>query len=233
MSAEPLFAWDTPSLPIDGDERRFPVRRIFCVGRNYAAHAREMGHDPDRAPPFFFMKPADALVPGGGEVPYPTATEDLHHEVELAVALGAPLDRADPEAALRAVWGYAVAVDLTRRDRQAEAKAQGRPWEVGKAFDASCPCGPVVPASRFDPARGRIWLSVDGAVRQDGDLAQLIWPVPELLSRASALFALKPGDLVLTGTPAGVGALVPGNAVEAGIAGLGILSLRIGAPAGA
>jgi fumarylpyruvate hydrolase len=231
MTGEPLFAWDTPSLPIDGDERRFPVRRIFCVGRNYAAHAREMGHDPDRAPPFFFMKPADALVPEGGEVPYPSATGELHHEVELAVALGAPLAGAgiDAETARAAVWGYAVAVDLTRRDLQAEAKAQGRPWEAAKAFDASCPCSAVVPASRFDPAAGRIWLSVDGAPRQDGDLSQLIWPVPALLARAGALFALKPGDLVLTGTPAGVGALQPGDRVAAGVDGLGTLSLQIAA----
>jgi len=222
-----LFSWDAPSLPVAGLDRRFPVRRIFCVGRNYAEHAREMGHDPDREPPFFFMKPADALVPDGGAVPYPPATADLHHEVELAVALGDTLRDATPEQALRAVYGYAVAIDLTRRDLQGEAKRLGRPWEVGKAFEASCPCGPLVPAERFDPGGGRIWLSVDGAPRQDGDLDQLIWSVPEVLAQASRVFTLKPGDLVLTGTPAGVGRLDPGAAVDAGIDGLGNLQIEV------
>jgi fumarylpyruvate hydrolase len=222
------FSWEMPSLPVQGGGAPFPVRRIFCVGRNYADHAREMGHDPDREPPFFFMKPPDALVPEGGTLPYPPATADLHHEVELAVAVGAHLQHADAQGARAAIWGYAVAVDLTRRDLQAEAKKHGRPWEVAKAFEASCPCSAIRPAGQVETVeRGRIWLSVGDELRQDGDLAQLIWRVPEVLAQASRVFHLKPGDLVLTGTPAGVGPLKPGDRVTCGVDGIGELAFEL------
>jgi fumarylpyruvate hydrolase len=220
-----VFDWPCPALPVQGEHRRFKVRRIFCVGRNYAAHAREMGHDPDREPPFFFMKPADAIAADPESIPYPPATADLHHEVELAVALGAELRDADPKAAADAIYGHAVAIDLTRRDLQGTAKKLGRPWEVGKAFEASCPCGAIRQGQ--PPARGRIRLSVNGEPRQDGDLAQLIWSVPEVLAQASKVFTLKPGDIVLTGTPAGVGPLQAGDDVDADIEGVGSLRLQI------
>jgi fumarylpyruvate hydrolase len=226
MSAEGfVFDWPPAVLPIVGDDRRFKLRRVFCVGRNYAEHAREMGHDPDREPPFFFMKPADAVVAEPDTVPYPPATTDLHHEVELAVMLGADLRAATPAEASDAVWGHAVAVDLTRRDLQGEAKKLGRPWEVGKAFEAACPCAAVRRGP--PPTAGAIRLSVNGKRRQDGDLAQLIWSVPEVLAQASRVFTLKPGDIVLTGTPAGVGPLRPGDRVVAGIEGVGELRFEI------
>lgn len=195
----------TPSLPIHGDPRRLPVRRVLCVGQNYAAHAREMGADPDRPAPFFFAKPADALVVDGADAAYPKATENLHHEVELVVALG-------PDA--RPV-GWAVGVDLTRRDRQAEAKAKGRPWEAGKAFDQSAPCGAL---SLIPPAAdASIALSVNGELRQSGRLSDMIWDVEGVLAQAGDLWTLQPGDLIFTGTPEGVGPLNPGDRVEATI----------------
>lgn len=221
-----------PSLAVDGTDARFEVRRIFCVGRNYAEHAREMGDDPEREPPFFFAKPADAAFDAGAgrgaSVRYPPGTADLHHEVELAVALKAGGRDVRPERSLQLVFGYAVALDLTRRDVQAAAKKAGRPWALSKGFDGSAPCGPLSPVAGVGhPARGRIWLSVDGEGRQGGDLAEMIWSVPEVLSILSQSITLAPGDLILTGTPAGVGPLVPGNAVRAGIEGLVDLELGI------
>ncbi|MGX1745963.1 MULTISPECIES: fumarylacetoacetate hydrolase family protein [unclassified Brevundimonas] len=205
----------TPSLLIDGDSRRLPVRRILCVGQNYAAHAREMGADPDKPAPFFFAKPADALVVDGSDPAYPSATQNLHYEVELVVALGADA---------RPV-GWAVGIDLTRRDLQAEAKAKGRPWEAGKAFDQSAPCGAL---SLTPPAAdAAIELSVNGAVRQSGRLSDMIWDVDGVLSKAAELWALQPGDLIFTGTPEGVGPLNPGDRVEAVIAGLPPLSFTV------
>lgn len=217
------------SLPVAGSDDRFPVRRVYCVGRNYAAHAREMGHDPDREAPFFFQKPADALVPGGGTIPFPPATADLHHEVELVVALkGGGRDIADA-AAMDLVWGVAVGLDLTRRDLQGAAKKQGRPWEMGKAFDRSAPCGPLTPLGGFGAiADQRIGLTVDGEIRQDGRLSDMIWSVPETIAVLSTLVELVPGDLIFTGTPDGVGPIRPGQTLVATVDGLVPLTVTIG-----
>lgn len=218
-----------PTVAVAGTEARFPVRRIFCVGRNYSEHTREMGGDPEREAPFFFTKPADAVVDSGQTVDYPRLTRDLHHEIELVVAIGAPgLDMSNEEA-LAVVWGYGVGIDLTRRDLQAEAKALRRPWDWGKAFDHSAPCGAIMPASEIGhPTSGRIWLDVDGKTRQDADLSDLIWPVADIVSICSRSVELKPGDLIFTGTPAGVAALMPGDHVSGGIEGVGEITIEIG-----
>ena len=216
-----------PTLAVQGTEARFPVRRALCVGRNYRAHAYEMGGDPDREPPFFFAKPGDAVFDGdGATIPYPPRTEDLHHEVELVVAIGRALVDGTVEDALDAVYGYAVGIDLTRRDLQQQAKDTRRPWAMAKGFDHSGPVSPIAPGST--PPSGRIWLSVGGEVRQDATLDQLIWSVAELLAEASRTVALAPGDVIFTGTPAGVGPLVPGDVVEAGVEGVGTMRCRIG-----
>lgn len=230
----PSFVIDPPaqaSVAVAGSPLRFPVRRILCVGRNYAAHAREMGKDPDRDPPFFFTKPADAVVDSGAIVPYPSLTENLHHEIELVVAIGkggAGIARADSGWH---IWGYAVGIDLTRRDLQDDAKAHGRPWDWSKAFDRSAPCGPLVRAEgREVIASGRIWLSVNGKARQDADLSELIWPVADVVAICSEAVALMPGDLIFTGTPAGVGPLLPGDNVAGGIDGVGTIDITIAQP---
>ena len=218
----------TASLPVAGSHMRFPVRRIFCVGRNYADHAREMGHDPDREPPFFFDKPADALVIGEADIVYPPRTKRLEHEAELVVALGEGGSNVDAASALELVWGYAIGNDLTRRDLQAEAKKLGRPWTMAKGFDGSAVCGPVHPVSADGHLdKGSISLSVNGTVRQQGDLALMIWSVPEIIAELSAYVRLEPGDLIYTGTPAGVGVLEPGDVVDIAIDGLGALTNRI------
>ena len=218
------------SLPVRGADDRFPVRRIWCVGRNYAAHAREMGHD-DRDPPFFFQKPADAAVEAAGTIPFPPGTADLHHEVELVVCIGTGgADIAEADVASH-LWGAAVGIDLTRRDVQAEAKAKGRPWDLGKGFDRSAPIGVAVPMAEVGALdRGRIWLAVNGETRQEADLSEMIWSVAEHVSILSRSVALAPGDLVMTGTPAGVGPLVPGDRVAAGVEGLPEIALAIGPP---
>lgn len=230
-----VFPPHSPALlPIVGSAQLFPVRRVYCVGRNYAAHAREMGSDPNREPPFFFCKPGDAdaviAVPAGqtGDIAYPTATHDLHHEIELVVAIGkAGRDIPVDEAAAH-IYGYAVGLDLTRRDLQAQMKAQGRPWEIGKAFDQSAPVGTITPRSAGDaPYSGAIGLTVDGAVRQQGRLDQMIWSVDETIARLSTLFTLKPGDLIFTGTPDGVGAISRGQVLCGAIDGLTPLQVRI------
>ncbi|MCH9684346.1 MAG: fumarylacetoacetate hydrolase family protein [Deltaproteobacteria bacterium] len=229
------FVFDPPPCPsvaVAGEGVRFPVRRIFCVGRNYAKHALEMGSDPDRQPPFFFSKPADAVVDAGvghdARIAYPPQTDNFHHEVELAVALGrggADISTAD---ALDHVFGYAVALDLTRRDLQKAAREKGHPWDFGKAFDRSAPIAPLHRAADMGhPAAGRIWLRVDDEVRQDADLGELIWPVPDVISILSRSMTLAPGDLILTGTPAGVGPLLPGHTVRGGIEGLEDLELQV------
>jgi fumarylpyruvate hydrolase len=200
---------------------RFPVRRVFCVGRNYAAHAREMGHDPDREPPFFFTKPAGAVVTDGSDTPYPSVTERLEHEVELVVALGRGGVDIPVDTALDHVWGYAVGIDLTRRDLQAEAKRLGRPWDAAKGFDASAPIGAIVPSADVDPTSGAIELRVDGELRQSGDLADQIWSVAETIAELSRFVSLAPGDLLFTGTPDGVGVLDRGDLLEGTIAGVG------------
>src|SRR5918999_2143212 len=204
------------TVAVAGMDAVFPVARVFCVGRNYAEHAVEMGHDPDREPPFFFMKPAIAVVPTGGRLPFPPATDDLHHEVELVVALregGADIGVGE---ALRRVFGYGVGLDMTRRDLQAKAKELGRPWDMGKGFDRSAPIGTLRTAEAIGhPDAGAIWLRVNGQPRQEGDLAQQIWKVPETIAHLSTLVELRPGDLIMTGTPKGVGRVVPGDRLEA------------------
>ncbi len=215
------------AVPVAGG-KLFPVRRVFCVGRNYAAHAREMGNDPTREPPFFFTKPADALVTNGADTPYPTATSNLHHEMELVVAIGRGGKDIAAKDALTHVYGYAAGLDLTRRDLQDEAKAMRRPWDMSKGFDASAPIGEIVPVSQSGhPATGSIALNVNGASRQDGDLADQIWPVPDIIAHLSKLVALAPGDLILTGTPEGVAAVVRGDLLEGEIAGVGKVKTRL------
>ncbi len=217
-----------PSLPVDGHAGRFAVRRIYCVGRNYAAHAREMGSDPDREPPFFFSKPADAVVADGADVPYPPRTDSLHYEAELVVAIGKTGVHVPVEGARALVFGYGVGVDLTRRDLQAASKADGRPWDTAKGFDASAPTSVLHPASQVGhPETGRIWLSVNGEVRQDSDIAAMTWSVPEILAELSTYFTLQPGDLVFTGTPDGVGPLVRGDRVETAVQGVASLAFRL------
>ena len=209
------FAFPSPepvSLPIVGTDERFPVRRVYCVGQNYADHVKEMGGD-GRQPPFFFAKPADAINLTG-EFPYPPASDNVHHEVELLVAIG-------PDG----IFGYGVALDMTRRDLQTEAKKAGRPWEAAKGFDYSAPCGPLTRS--FDPSEGAIWIEVNGERRQSADLHDLIWSVPEIVAELSKLFSLRAGDVILTGTPAGVGPVVPGDVMRAGIDGLGELTVRV------
>lgn len=216
-----------PTIPVQGSASPFPVRRIWCVGQNYADHAREMGGDPDRAPPFFFAKPGDAVVPGGGTLVFPPETASLHHEVELVVAIGIGGRSIDPVQALDHVYGYAVGLDMTRRDLQAEAKKLGRPWALAKGFDQSCPIGSIVPAGAgFDPSHGAITLTVNGVLRQSGDLSQMIWTVAEAIAFLSRFVALAPGDLIMTGTPAGVGPVLPGDVVTGTCEGLGDITVR-------
>ncbi len=222
----PMPVVPVPVVPVAGTETPFPVRRIWCVGQNYAEHAREMGGDPDRAPPFFFSKPADAVVPGGGVLRYPAQTASLHHEVELVVAIGLGGEEIAPERALEHVFGYAVGLDMTRRDLQAEAKRSGRPWALAKGFDQSCPLGAIVPVAQAGhPERGAITLEVDGALRQSGDLSQMIWSVGEAIAFLSRFVSLQPGDLLMTGTPAGVGPVRPGEVVTGACAGVGEITV--------
>ncbi|PVZ42703.1 fumarylacetoacetate hydrolase family protein [Pseudomonas sp. CC120222-01a] len=222
----------TTSLPIAGSDQRFPVRRVYCVGRNYAAHAREMGFDPDREPPFFFCKPADAVVPVADgqtlELPYPAETSNYHYEIELVAAIGKggrniPLDQADEH-----VFGYAVGLDMTRRDLQMKMREMGRPWEIGKAFDASAPIAALYPASQVGhPTQAGLWLQVEGQDRQRSDIDKLIWSVPETIAYLSRFFELQPGDLIMTGTPEGVGPVVAGELMVGGVDGLGELHVRV------
>jgi fumarylpyruvate hydrolase len=218
-----------PALPVSGSADLFPVSRIFCVGRNYAEHAREMGANSDRELPFFFMKPATAILAPGQDFPYPTESSNVHHEMELVVAVGtgggAHIGVAE---ALNHVFGYAAGLDMTRRDLQSEAKKVGRPWEVGKAFDHSAPCSAVVPASGLrHPQSGQIWLDVNGKRVQDSDISQMIWGVPEIIAHLSRFFALVPGDLIFTGTPAGVGPVKRGDVLHGAVDGVGELTVRV------
>lgn len=217
---EPLI----PSVEIAGRAERFPVRRIWCVGRNYADHAREMGFS-EREQPFFFAKPPDAVVPGGGEIPFPPMTANLHHEIELVVAIGKAGVNISAHQAAEHVFGCAVGIDLTRRDLQASLRKDGRPWEMAKGFDHSAPIGPLHPGPA--PAHAAIWLDVNGKECQRSDVGRMIWSVPEVIAHLSAYVALAPGDLIFTGTPEGVGPLAPGDRVYAGIDGLGELSITL------
>lgn len=215
---------EVPTVAIAGSTRRFPVRRIFCVGQNYADHAREMGSNPDREQPFFFSKPADAVVESGAVLPFPSQTNNLHHEVELVVALGVGGSDVSAQDAMGMVFGHAVGIDLTRRDLQADAKAKGRPWDMAKGFDASAPIGALTPGP--PPASGAITLRVNSDLRQNGDLSQMIWNVGEVISKLSTYVALAPGDLIFTGTPAGVGPILPGETVVAEITGTAPVEVR-------
>ena len=214
-------------LPVEGTSARFPVRRVYCVGRNYADHAIEMGHDPSREPPFFFQKNADNLY-NGDTFPYPSASSNVHYEVELVMALAEGGAGIAVEDALSKVYGYAVGVDFTRRDLQDRAKKMSRPWEAAKAFEKSGPVSAIVPAARIGhPKTGAVWLDVNGTRRQSGDLNQMIWSPAEIIAELSGYFTLAPGDVIMTGTPAGVGAVVRGDQVACGIDGVGQLSLKV------
>ncbi|HXW28898.1 MAG TPA: fumarylacetoacetate hydrolase family protein [Xanthobacteraceae bacterium] len=216
------------SVAVAGTDARFPVRRIICVGRNYAAHAREMGRDPDREPPFFFLKPADTVVDDGATVPYPPETNNFHYEIELVVAIAKGGTDIPVERALDHVFGYAVGIDLTRRDLQLQAREQGRPWDWGKGFDLSAPIAPLHPVSETGhPSSGRIWLAVDGEMKQDSNIAKLIWPVADIISIASRSMELRPGDLIMTGTPEGVGPVRRGEVMTGGIDGLGEIKIAV------
>lgn len=217
-----------PSLPVFGSHKRFPVHRIYCVGRNFADHAVEMGHDPDREPPFFFQKNPDTLILSGRDFPYPSATADVHHEIELVVGLHTGGTDIALDRAMDHVFGYAVGLDMTRRDLQGEAKKLGRPWETGKAFEGSAPCTPLMPvADAPHIGKGAIWLTVNGKMRQRGNLDQMIWKVPEIITTLSTLFTLQPGDLIFAGTPAGVGPVERGDILVGGIDGIGELRTRV------
>lgn len=220
---------ETPSVPVAGRTERYAVRRIFCVGRNYGDHVKEMGGDPERNPPFFFSKPADAIVQTGATVRYPTLTENFHFEIELVVAIGKTAFRVTPEEANDYIYGYGVGIDLTRRDLQLDALNKGLPWDFGKSFDDSAPCSALHPIAETGVITdSHIWLKVNGKTKQDASTADLIWSVPELLSNLSQAFVLQPGDLVYTGTPAGVDALLPGDHVVGGIDGIDEIEIRIG-----
>ena len=221
-----VFPLPQVGVPVAGSDRFFPVRRIYCVGRNYAAHIREMGND-ERALPFFFQKPADAIVLSGASIPYPAQTNDFQHEMELVLAIGKEGANIKAEEAAGHVFGLAVGIDLTRRDLQFQARDAGRPWESGKAFDQSAPISAIHPLKGALPRSGRISLSVNGVVRQDGDLKEMIWPGDDIIAQLSGLFRLMPGDLIYTGTPAGVGKLAPGDKVEGIVEGVDRVTLSI------
>jgi fumarylpyruvate hydrolase len=223
-----LPLWNPPAVPVAGTDALFPVHRIYCVGRNYAEHTKEMGGDPSREPPFFFSKPADAIVASGSTIPYPTMTKNLAYEMELVVAIGKGGARIGRPAALDHVYGYACGIDLTRRDLQAAAKEKGRPWDTSKGFDRAAPIGTIRRAAEAGhPGSGAIWLKVNGETKQQGDIGQMIWPVPDIIAFLSELFELQPGDLIYTGTPAGVGPVKPGDRLLGGVDGVGEIALAI------
>ena len=221
-------AVERPVVPVAGTDAVFPARRIYLVGRNYAEHAREMGHDPDREDPFFFQKPTDAILPNGSDFPYPPLSGNVHHEIEMVVALGSGGRNIDEASALQHVFGYAVGVDITRRDLQQQMKQQGRPWEVGKSFDHSAPMSQIAPAASIGhPQSGRVWLAVNDEIRQDGNLDQLIWSVPEIIAILSESFELMAGDLIFTGTPAGVGPIQVGEHIQGGVEHVGEVEFHV------
>ncbi len=220
---------DQVTLPVRGSDLLFPVNQIYCVGRNYADHAIEMGHDPDREAPFFFMKPGYAILQDGEEMVYPSLSQDVHHEVELVVSLRSGGNDIAVEDAMKKVFGYGVGIDMTRRDLQAEAKEKSRPWEAGKSFKHAAPCSTIVPIEQCGEIQdGSISLSINGEIRQEGDVNQMIWEVAQVISRLSTLFVLQPGDLIYTGTPAGVGPIKPGDEITAMIESVGGLKITVG-----
>ena len=224
----PLFSIPTaPLIPVLGLQDGFPIHRIFCVGRNYAAHAAELGNTVDRVAPFYFTKPPTGLVLAGGSIAYPPGTEDYHHEIELVIAIGAPAFRVSTEEAMKSVFGYAVGLDMTRRDLQNAMKEKQRPWDISKAFEDSAVIGAITPASEFAPEAQRISLVVNGSLRQEGHLNEMVWSVPEMISHLSRYYHLTPGDLIFTGTPSGVGALQPGDRLEGAVEGLSPITVRI------
>ncbi len=226
---EYFFDLVRPTVSVAGSDRLFPVHRIYCVGQNYAAHSREMGADPDREPPFYFMKPADSVAENGATIAYPPRTSNLHHEIELVIAIGRPGKNIDLSRALDYIFGYAVGIDLTRRDLQAQAKDKRRPWDTGKSFEHAAPVSAIHMVDEAGhPSAGRIWLAVNGDARQDGDIGDMIWNVPETIAELSTLFTLAPGDLIFTGTPTGVDALSSGDQVTGGIVGVNEISIDIG-----
>lgn len=231
--SDAVFDAPPPTIAATTDGRSFPVRRVFCVGRNYAEHAREMGRDPDREPPFFFTKWAETVVPSGSEIPYPQSTSNFHYEAELVVAIGKAGRDIPADRALEHVYGYATGLDMTRRDLQLKARAEGRPWDTGKNVEHSSPLGLIHPVADVgEIAGGEITLTVNGAIKQRADVSDLIWPVADVVAFLSRLYRLEPGDLIYTGTPAGVGAVVPGDVVVVTVAGLSPTEIRIGQPAG-
>lgn len=223
----------TPAVAIAGSDDLFPVNRVYCVGRNYAAHAIEMGHDPDREDPFFFKKAPDNLLAaseldGGGDFPYPPKTNDVHHEIELVAALATGGADIPVDKAMDCVWGFAVGIDMTRRDLQGAAKEAGRPWDTGKAFDNAAPIGRLHPIAETGAMEsGRVWVDVNGETRQEGDLNQLIWKIPEMITYLSGLFTLRPGDLIFTGTPSGVGPVVKGDVLSGGVDGVSGIKVTV------
>lgn len=215
------------ALPVKGSDKMFPVRRVYCIGRNYAAHAVEMGHDPDKEPPFFFQKNPDSLDTSG-EFPYPSKSEDVHYEIEMLIAIGKGGVNIPIDKALEHIWGYGVGIDMTRRDLQGVAKKMGRPWEIGKAFERSAPANALVPASEIGhPESGRVTLSINGELRQDGDLNQMIWKTQEMIAYLSEHFELAPGDLIMSGTPAGVGPVKKGDVLEGAVEGVGEIKVTV------
>lgn len=216
------------ALPVRGTDHQFPVNRIYCVGRNYAAHTIEMGHDPTKEAPFFFQKNPDNILLEGEDFPYPTMTSDVHHEIEMVVALKSGGDNISVDDAMDCVFGYGIALDMTRRDLQGEMKKAGRPWEIGKAFEKSAPCSELVSADEIGhPTEGDVWLKINGEIRQQGDLDQLIWKIPEMIAYLSELFTLHSGDLILTGTPSGVGPVQRGDQLHGHVAGVGDLKVDV------
>lgn len=228
MSATVIPAPQPVLLPVEGTNETFPVRRVYCVGRNYADHAIEMGHDPSREPPFFFQKNPDNLLPAGHDFPYPPLSSNVHYEVECVVALKSGGSNISVENALDHVWGYGVGIDMTRRDMQDGLKKMGRSWEGAKAFEFSAPISPLVPASKIGhPDKGAVWLDVNGARKQSGDLDQMIWKTAEIIAELSKVFTLAAGDVIMTGTPAGVGPVVKGDVMECGVDGVGTLTVKV------
>lgn len=226
LFADPVF----PSVPVLGEDSLYPVHRIFCVGRNYADHAKEMGVEVDREAPFYFLKSPLSLVPNGDSIPYPPGTADFHYEMEFVVIMGKPLFKASKQATLDAIFGFATGLDMTRRDLQLKARAKGRPWDLGKDFEKAAVLSPITRAETFGSiAEQSIWLEVDGELRQNATLADLVWSVPELLSDLSHYYHLQPGDVIFTGTPAGVGAVTPGQTIRGGVDGLADIHLTIAA----